>query len=62
MAKVPERRETFEVTISRPQGVLLLDIKQYITDAIKGWSGAYDPDDPRHGIVVKKIKRIENGR
>lgn len=57
-----EKKETFEITISRPHGVLLLDIKKYVKDAVQGWSGGYPPDDPRQGIRVTTIKRKQNGR
>lgn len=40
------RRETYTVTVTRPEGVTKADMKEFIEDAVHSWGAGGNPDDP----------------
>lgn len=43
---VPDRREIYEVTVTRPEGVSVAEMKEYIRDAVHSWGSQFRPDSP----------------
>jgi len=63
-------KETYTVTVNRPKGVSVADMKNYIDDALNNWwgqlrpPGGYGPDDdgdPLWGLKFEQIKRVTKG-
>ena len=64
-------KEQYIVTVDRPDGVSVADMKAYISDALNSWWGQFCPPncdedypdgDPRWGLQFTEILRLHKGR
>lgn len=54
------KREVYQISLTRPHGVGVTEMKNYIENAISSWSRGGDPDDPKWdiGFFPIKVKRV----
>lgn len=50
------KAEQYVVTLTRPAGVSVAEMKAYIETAVASWAGGGDPDDPIFEIGQQRIK------
>lgn len=59
-------KETYTIKVTRPPGVSVQDMKDYLKEAAGGWKGQFSPEDPRFDIKVGFVSRMrveeENGK
>lgn len=56
-----EMIEKYEITIDRPEGVTIKEMKEYIEDAIDMYHGYFNDYYSEFGVNLKiKVKRIKN--
>ncbi len=48
------KRHHFLLSVEVPATVTRTDLGRYIREAIRGWQGAYPPDDPLFGAFSRK--------
>lgn len=51
-------KETYQVTVDRPAGVSVKEMREYIREAVHRWGGAYHPEDPLFGLKPPAVKRV----
>lgn len=50
------------VRVTLPEGYTLREVREYVEDAVRGWSGQYDPTDPmfweskRYRVLKRPLK------
>jgi len=54
-------KEQYVITLNRPPGVSITQMKTYISEAVRTWGGQYHPDDPMFGFHenVHSVKRVK---
>lgn len=54
--KPDTRRETYLVTVTRPEGVSIREMKEYLRHAVDNWARGGNPESPLFGNAVRPIK------
>ena len=52
-------KESYVVTINRPEVVSVTRMKAYIKEAVDAWAGQYHPDDPMYFRTPCKVRRAQ---
>lgn len=54
-------REKYVVTVTRPAGVSITEMRNYIREAVDMWGGQFHPDDPMfYGQAPVTVVRVPN--
>jgi hypothetical protein len=63
---MPSKRETYTITLRRPDGVTVRCMVYYIEEAVRCWSGGGEPEDPLfgafHGKDFPRVRKVYHRR
>lgn len=51
-------KETYQITVNRPAGASVKEMREYIREAVEMWGKQYHPEDPLFGLKSPTVKRL----